>query len=389
MDRPEHTNRNDERLSYPEELIPAMRLMLILAHLRKILLQDAVVLMESTGDSQCIYSRHHIFQDNVFNTNQDFINFSQELRAKMLDTKSPFCDSLRANAPLLDQRMQSTEAHVISLRKEIRDGLTTVSHAVDNDTEATMQVQSKQDAMMRGMEEMLQSCAGILYHMEKDVSVAREHRLQSQLVRRGQSRIPLGNRNEEASNQEDAYLSLSEHIEREIEQQGDEYQGPDVCSSREIVNQAQVLLQQSQQLPTGRGSPVDGAQKELLGDPWEKLTLAGLEHKIAETYEQLSVDEVKAAATSFVLLPRNMCYDDLQGLVFLLRLKAIHLQPGEISPKMARKKRRQIEAGYDLQEASYQCHIAGDPSADGPFSVRVKLGMAKVRAAIDEAGSLN
>ncbi len=46
-------------------------------------------------------------------------------------------------------------------------------------------------------------------------------------------------------------------------------------------------------------------------DPHEPLTLAALAVSISEMYKQLSIDEIMAAASAFVMQPRGITYDDL------------------------------------------------------------------------------
>ncbi|KAF9342639.1 hypothetical protein BGX34_007872, partial [Mortierella sp. NVP85] len=54
-DNPAEFNRPQaSRVVYFSEFYPAMRLMIILAHLRKVILQDAVVMLSITDDPLCV-----------------------------------------------------------------------------------------------------------------------------------------------------------------------------------------------------------------------------------------------------------------------------------------------------------------------------------------------
>ncbi|CAO3567013.1 unnamed protein product [Mortierella alpina] len=184
-------------------------------------------------------SRHHIFQEEVFTSNQDFIEFSKALRGKMQDARSPYSESLRADAPMLDQRMYSKEATMASMQTMMQAGLSTVARAVDLHTEATKEVQAKQDRRCRA-------------HVEQ--------RWQSGSIHGAQSRMPSTVR------------ALGE-CDREAEaiEQADMDSVPNHYAVQQPV--AQTL-----QLP--------GSALQLQ---------AALSHRISETHQQLSMDEIKAA----------------------------------------------------------------------------------------------
>jgi len=79
LDNPDDTDRLEaHRITIPKQLIPAWRLMITLAHLRKVVLQDAAALMLIV-EGQCMYSQHHIFtkiNECLFNARVSRIHIS-------------------------------------------------------------------------------------------------------------------------------------------------------------------------------------------------------------------------------------------------------------------------------------------------------------------------
>ncbi|KAF9367749.1 hypothetical protein BGX21_007093, partial [Mortierella sp. AD011] len=92
--------------------IPIRRHLILLAHLRKVILQDAATLMtESENDRQCPYGEHHILQDPAFKS-QLFYDFKEQLLEQMASATSPHSDSLAANAPSIHQGFQDVSAQI-------------------------------------------------------------------------------------------------------------------------------------------------------------------------------------------------------------------------------------------------------------------------------------
>ncbi|KAG0346433.1 hypothetical protein BG004_001747 [Podila humilis] len=103
--------------------IAKRRHLILLAHLRKIVLQDAAVLMElGMQDEQCRYHSHHVFNYPVFKT-QLLFDFRANLRADMLKVTSPITDSFVANALGIHSRLRSAESRVLDLSRVIETEL--------------------------------------------------------------------------------------------------------------------------------------------------------------------------------------------------------------------------------------------------------------------------
>jgi len=261
-----------------------------------------------------------------------------------------------------------------------------------------MEVQSTQDLMVRDIKEMIQSCTRILSHMESDVSVTREHRLQIQPVQQVQSRIRLDAGVEEVGNRGAMYDGLSARLQHDTEEREEDL-GPNQGPMQEVANQGQLsldqpqplLLEEAQQPPAEQERrPPHDASEEPLGDDLEKLRLAALELKIADMYTQLSIDEVKAAASTFSLMPRNISYNNLWKEWFSSEgFKPSIYSLERYYPKWRARKGDKLRQDMTFKKRIVTATLREISKADGPFSAKVNLGMAKVKAAIEEAGSLN
>ncbi|KAK3827864.1 MAG: hypothetical protein J3Q66DRAFT_382746 [Benniella sp.] len=96
-DNPEDLHRpQSSRADYPVESIPAMRLMLVLAHLRKVVLQDAVVLLRITDDPLCLYSQHDVFTTLPVFSSIMFKEYSLLLQESIQDARSPLINEHRS-----------------------------------------------------------------------------------------------------------------------------------------------------------------------------------------------------------------------------------------------------------------------------------------------------
>ncbi|KAF9567067.1 hypothetical protein EC968_003501 [Mortierella alpina] len=111
----DNDNGDDEEDDEEDYTIAKRRHLILLAHLRKVVLQDAAVLMElGNQDEHCRYHYHHVFDYDVFKT-QLFIDFRAKLHADMLTATSPITDSLAANAPGIHSHLRSVESRVADL----------------------------------------------------------------------------------------------------------------------------------------------------------------------------------------------------------------------------------------------------------------------------------
>ncbi|KAF9349809.1 hypothetical protein BGX26_011926 [Mortierella sp. AD094] len=108
---------NDGEQEEPDEDadIPKRRHLILLAHLRKVVLQDAVaIIAQGENDAQCLYAEHHIFHEPVFKT-QLFFDFQTRLREQMkmvdltLAAQTELSDARKSREDL-DYSMQSWAA---------------------------------------------------------------------------------------------------------------------------------------------------------------------------------------------------------------------------------------------------------------------------------------
>ncbi|KAG0008263.1 hypothetical protein BGZ82_004772, partial [Podila clonocystis] len=117
QDKDEFNNRGlDSRLAakYNQQDCKKIKFYIILAHLRKVVLQDAAALMELELDPACQYDLHHIFQHRVFK-NPLFIQFRADLALKMRTATSPISDSLALNAPAIQHGLQHLSTQLTML----------------------------------------------------------------------------------------------------------------------------------------------------------------------------------------------------------------------------------------------------------------------------------
>ncbi|KAG0309064.1 hypothetical protein BGZ97_013168 [Linnemannia gamsii] len=104
MNRPEDTYRSRNwRVHYSKENLPAIRLMLVLAHLRKIILQDIVAMKMCARDT--LYKKHRIANSPVFSS-KSFCRFEHQLQEAMHGraTRSSAKDRNHAKFQFIRQR---------------------------------------------------------------------------------------------------------------------------------------------------------------------------------------------------------------------------------------------------------------------------------------------
>ncbi|KAF8939869.1 hypothetical protein BGZ58_008497 [Dissophora ornata] len=88
-----------------EKDIPKLRIFILLTRLRKVVLQDAAVLM-ALRNPEFRNSEHHIFREQVFGSAL-FLEFQVQLLQSVETSKSPVSDSLAANAPAINHEFRS------------------------------------------------------------------------------------------------------------------------------------------------------------------------------------------------------------------------------------------------------------------------------------------
>ncbi|KAF9895898.1 hypothetical protein BX616_008589, partial [Lobosporangium transversale] len=128
--RPEHT-----RLSVSHMDVPAINILSLLAHLRKVILQDAVVLMDISSENHLSnYSLHGIFRHKVFQDPQ-FHSYRLALKDAMANATSPYLDSLNANSPAIVNELRGVST-------KLGHDLQHVQASIDNLTQRADEISS-------------------------------------------------------------------------------------------------------------------------------------------------------------------------------------------------------------------------------------------------------
>ncbi|KAF9896352.1 hypothetical protein BX616_007632, partial [Lobosporangium transversale] len=307
MDRPEDLNRPDnESVPYPAEYIPAMRIMLILAHLRKVILQDAVALMACNGDPLCIYSQHHVFTSNPVFSSQLFQEFSLRLHDAMQKTQSPTNDSLRFNAPVIHQELQAIKSSVSSLDHYVRDDFMGALQATAENSNAGWSRTCSH--MHREMITIVQGLQTVMSNLTKTTARSFGH-LASDME--NEHRILTQQEQRQAKEQEQQLNDLIHHIppRQHLQEQprGFEQRGMDA-----LEQQPEQDERPGQDEQPGQNEQLDQVDPEVqeqeedggINEAMETMKLECLADKIAETYLQLPIDQVRAAAPNFSMLSR-------------------------------------------------------------------------------------
>ncbi|KAG0348272.1 hypothetical protein BGZ54_004675, partial [Gamsiella multidivaricata] len=134
-DRPSNT-----RMKILSQDIPKLRILLLLTHLRKVLLQDAAVLI-NLRTSEFRYGEHHIFRDRLFGSTL-FLRFQERLLHSIETTRSPVSDSLAANAPAINHEFRSLHMRDEQNNRVLNELLKTTSAVRNEQREDLMEATS-------------------------------------------------------------------------------------------------------------------------------------------------------------------------------------------------------------------------------------------------------
>ncbi|KAF8918520.1 hypothetical protein BGZ58_004821, partial [Dissophora ornata] len=107
--KPAFGRHSDTRLNPGLSGLLLSRILTLLLHLRKVILQDAAVLLDLRDDSACNYGLHRIFGLPVFESAM-FADFRTQLRERMRTESSPITDSLRNNAPAMHSEFRAVKS---------------------------------------------------------------------------------------------------------------------------------------------------------------------------------------------------------------------------------------------------------------------------------------
>ncbi|KAG0222132.1 hypothetical protein BGW42_006860, partial [Actinomortierella wolfii] len=121
-DKEEYNNRQmEQRLvaKYPQDEFQKIKFFTHLARLRKVILQDAVALMEITSDPQYQYHFHRIFQEPVFKSPL-FAQFRDGLRKRMSMATSPISDILLVNTPAIQHSLRDITEKMADVSETLR-----------------------------------------------------------------------------------------------------------------------------------------------------------------------------------------------------------------------------------------------------------------------------
>ncbi|KAF8938861.1 hypothetical protein BGZ58_011311 [Dissophora ornata] len=87
--------------------------LLLLAHLRKVVLQDVATLVD-LHDPDCDYNQHHIFHASVFK-GELFYRFRNELGECPTTAASPIVEGLATNTPAIRHQFHSLNSRLSAL----------------------------------------------------------------------------------------------------------------------------------------------------------------------------------------------------------------------------------------------------------------------------------
>lgn len=116
---------------YPDRMIPAMRILIIFAHLRKVVLQDMAILITLREDPQCYYDEHRIFVRSPVFKSTLFKDFCKDLKETMDKTVSPLADSLAANAPAISEQLNVVNTGVTGMSINIEKQFVVMHERLD------------------------------------------------------------------------------------------------------------------------------------------------------------------------------------------------------------------------------------------------------------------
>ncbi|KAI7816641.1 hypothetical protein BC939DRAFT_508130 [Gamsiella multidivaricata] len=113
-----HKRQSTKRMAISFSDILKIRMLLLLAHLRKVVLQDAVALM-SLPNEPFLYGDHRILQHSVFKGSL-FLEFKGTLLRSMETARSPMTDSLSVNTPALHNEFSRMNNRMSRAESELR-----------------------------------------------------------------------------------------------------------------------------------------------------------------------------------------------------------------------------------------------------------------------------
>ncbi|KAF8922813.1 hypothetical protein BGZ58_003754 [Dissophora ornata] len=107
--KPAFGRHSDTRLNPGSSGLLLSRILTLLLHLRKVILQDVAILLDLRDDPACNYGLHRIFGLSVFESAM-FADFRTQLRERMRTESSPITDILRNNAPAMHSEFRTVKS---------------------------------------------------------------------------------------------------------------------------------------------------------------------------------------------------------------------------------------------------------------------------------------
>lgn len=140
-DRDEFFNRlTSERMPAPTNLDGILRLkfLRLLAYLRKILIQDAVALMDINPDDYMAYGRHEVFENAIFH-DVLFLEYRANLLNAMDLAVPPQSDLLSHNAPAIHAELRSLDSKLTNGFSNTRTEMRTFTREVKTTLDISLQ----------------------------------------------------------------------------------------------------------------------------------------------------------------------------------------------------------------------------------------------------------
>jgi uncharacterized coiled-coil protein SlyX len=219
LDRSMYFNRPSEtRITIPDKDARLVRKLFLLTHLRRVILQDAVALMD-LSDVPFRYGDHGVFRHPVFAPdNQMFRKFKDDLSNSMKSAKSPTEDSLLANAPAIHSEFRTVHSSVQHLDHKLDAAVTQLKTVLEN---VVQQISGKVASNEQSMNRVYDFMEKMGNHMVRAARRVRQHPEKHKSPPLGKERI--AHSNEGQGDQEQDSQDGGDH-ERDDQEQEDQAQ---------------------------------------------------------------------------------------------------------------------------------------------------------------------
>jgi hypothetical protein len=188
MDKNMYYNRPVEtRIAIPREDVKLVRILFLLTHIRKVLLQDGVALMEHP-DAPFRYGDHVVFKHPAFSLgNPLFRKFKDDLCNSMRNARSPMEDSLIANAPAIHNEFRTVHSSVLRVDHTLQAATDAIQDLTKKLESVAQQITNKVTADGHSLDRVYEFMEKIGSHI---VQTARRERRRPQDQQQQQSSQP-------------------------------------------------------------------------------------------------------------------------------------------------------------------------------------------------------